>query len=243
MAESTPEIERLADAISRVVDQANQDCAAEYRAGGIREEPAFTERFATRLQDRINNLDIPETQVRASIHSLSSHGSRSEEKPSGADLVAVLDIDAHGRKRTKGLLVQAKRLEPNRPLGRRRYKGLTDQCAKMAAVSPESYVFVYSKVGVRAVTAKDLLANPGLQVDQLADITSPSQIFRDVVLCTKGDPSIGDATERGVGNLLRERGIPFGLVVKARMKLADGIDPDPSSTPPPAPRRLRIRLR
>src|SRR5437879_6079924 len=115
-----------ADAFGSALD----DTAADLAIGDIADEEDFTGQMIARCKERLAGLtdDLvhwktvaaitekddgpPRPSIRFSSRQTTSKGGATEESWSGADLLMVLDIRATDYNVRKGVLIQAKRLEP-----------------------------------------------------------------------------------------------------------------------------------
>lgn len=105
-----------------------------------------------------------------------SYSSVKKEPINGADLSFVFDItDKYGRRIIKSILVQSKKVKDSN----RQYKSLPrleEQIEKMARVTSENYVFLYSKDGFKVFKSADR--------DERNSISS---LFANVLRCKNGD--------------------------------------------------------
>ncbi len=85
-------------------------------------------------------------------------GSAAEESQVGADLIIHVSLNTPEVKYSKGVLVQAKRVEPNSSMGKEQYDELVKQCKQMLDVSASSFVFVYTLSGMRCAPASVVAA-------------------------------------------------------------------------------------
>src|SRR3546814_16604159 len=97
----------ISDAIGSALDELGRD-----RMTGLVEEPASTSRVGQRLEDRFDGKTLGGYGIRVITETVTSHGSKSLEKPMGTDLYLAVEIeDAMGSTTSKGVLIQAKRLD------------------------------------------------------------------------------------------------------------------------------------
>lgn len=175
----------VADAISEAADGAFDA----YVEGRVTEEPKITERISYAIEERLKNLNVNGVDWRAYPLRTSS-GMAAEEKRHGADLMGVLDINLLDYRAKKGFLVQAKRAEPGRSFWQREWNLLIDQCEKMIARTPDSFVFVYSlSEGIKVFPANAVLGSKSKDIFDLHN-HGIWQFFMDHLKCFIGDPRL-----------------------------------------------------
>jgi hypothetical protein len=128
---------RIAEAMERSV-QALQ-------SGRVEHEPALTDRMLGAVEDRLR--DFSTNGISWSAKTLTDRGPRSQEATYGADFMGVLNVNLPEIQISKGFLAQAKLIRDDGYLDIER---LGEQCRKMLALSPDSFVFFYSYAGTRA---------------------------------------------------------------------------------------------
>ena len=122
-----------------------------YRRGGVTDEDDLTGILVGRLDAA---FDSPDAEHLGGIKWSSSilrhrRGIASQEGSVGADLLIHVSLDTPSLKYSKGVLVQAKRVEPGDLLSNAEHNSLLAQCKKMLAVSPASFVFDYTRTEMR----------------------------------------------------------------------------------------------
>lgn len=124
-----------------------------------------------------------------------SSGKSAEEKQYGADILIHVRFDGQDLTYDKGVLVQAKKLEVGTLIGISDLLNLRGQCEKMLNYSEESFVWVYSSMGMRCDAAQHV-ANPGgrgltkqRDLNDQAPLTS-QKFFFDLFRCQIGDEEI-----------------------------------------------------
>lgn len=216
----------IAAAISTKVDEA---IASKYRTPT--QEHQLTSRIAGLLED-LNGLEVLQQRVTVVAQEFSDKGRGSLEKPTGADLyISITDSGDNGF--SKAILVQSKRLPTKRAaiIGSY-YESLADphldeQCSKMIALSPDSYVWVYGDKGVGVVNAKTVLEVGEAALTPVVD-RSAYDLFSKILECEEGDhrwglPHDGDKRQRinDMMNRFREAvGIQFTQGVDIRISPA-----------------------
>src|SRR5271168_4861122 len=88
-----------------------------------------------------------------------SRGRRAEESLTGADLVIHVSFNSPELTYSKGVLVQAKRVEPDTLMEPVPYDELVAQCQKMLARTASSFVFDYAFSGVRCGAASAIVGS------------------------------------------------------------------------------------
>jgi hypothetical protein len=181
---------RLAGATDRVAD--------DYTEGDVVHEEPFTDQLCGRLKETLYDFETPnvlwqadattETKGRARLR-VRSLTKTKEEPRYGADLVMVLDIELADYRVRKGLLAQAKRLEPNSRMDADEWRRLREQCDRMLQLTPASAVFLYHSGGVTPISAAAVLA---YQERDLFSISTWSieVLYADFAMCWIGDPQI-----------------------------------------------------
>lgn len=157
---------------------------------GLVEEPDITSRVGQRLEDRFDGKTIGGYRIRVISETITSHGSKSLEKPMGTDLYFAIKIeDAQGVGTSKGILVQAKRFD--------KVAGgdLLEQCRRMNLITKKgSVVWLYAKSGIKVARSADVVQG------NMAPITN-SEFFDRILKCSIGDKrkvpdgSFGDRRE------------------------------------------------
>lgn len=152
--------------ISRAFGRALDDLVRD-RMKGLTEEPDITSRIGQRLEDRFNGKVLRGYRVGVITETITSHGSKSLEKPMGTDLYFAISVqDELGNTTTKGVLVQAKREDK---LNRRE---LAEQCRRMNMVAKKgAVVWIYSPTGIDVIRSVDVPkhSSPSFGVGKLFD--------------------------------------------------------------------------
>lgn len=161
--------------ISSAIGSSLDDLVRE-RLTGLFEEPDITSRVGQRLEDRFDGKTIGGYRIRVISETITSHGSKSLEKPMGTDLYIAVEIkDAQGVRTSKGVLVQAKRFDK---LGGREF---LEQCRRMNLITKKgSVVWIYAKSGIKVARSADVVQG------NMAPITN-SEFFDRVLKCSIGD--------------------------------------------------------
>jgi hypothetical protein len=135
------------DAAAAACEDAGREVGALLGAGEIADEDDFTSALIESIRSRLGDLDLGGVLWRG--RKTTSRFVGSEENRSGADLLGVLEVDLPDISFRKGFLVQAKKREK----GGRGINRLREQCRKMLDVTPDAFVFLYSREGVDVLPA------------------------------------------------------------------------------------------
>jgi hypothetical protein len=158
-------------------------------------EEDFTGQMIGRLKEKFQNLKSPNarwlvgaaitqaddgpprTSVRLSARQTQSKGPESEESWSGADLLLVLEITSPDYEIRKGVLIQAKALQPGTKMKLRDARRLRSQCKSMLDLTSASFVFVYSTSGVVSLSASTVEASETRKLHELEQWPDSTKIF------------------------------------------------------------------
>lgn len=161
----------IARTLGRAVDDVVRD-----RMRGLVEEPDITSRIGQRLEDRFDGKRLQGYRLRVITETITSHGTKSLEKPMGTDLYLAISVDDGSREAvTKAVLVQAKRL--NKIV----WRDLEEQCRRMNLITKKgSVVWIYTPNGIDVIRAVD--------VSKRSSATfGVNQLFDRVFECELGD--------------------------------------------------------
>jgi len=200
---------RMLQQPSRRIAESIKDTVKAYKEHQFEHERDFTPWMLGAIRTQMNNFEDHGIQWRSRI--LTANVKDSEEKRYGADFVGVLDINLPDFKERKGFLAQAKRVGS----GYSKEK-LFDQCSKMLTISSESFVFLYSKTGVRVVTANSVLSSGGSTSNLYSD--PASKFFREHLRSNIGDRNLPSATIEQLEELLRRSEARMLLQLEAHEK-------------------------
>ena len=128
-----------------------------------------------------------------------------EEPATGADMVFVLDIRAGDYVSSKGVLVQAKRLNRGAKLPSAIATDLRSQCTDMLNLTPASFAFLYSPTDVAVLSATIVEGSKRDDLHALEQWRDSDMIFFiDFAKCWVGDPRLR-ATDKQSLAVLRQR--------------------------------------
>jgi hypothetical protein len=154
------------------------------------EEPEITGGIAQALRKAL----------RGSIHGLEwsltilrhSRGRAAEEKRVGADILIHVKFDAKNLKYSKGVLVQAKRKERYENMWADDHKDMVEQCTTMLSRSPASWVWDYTKYGMRCGPAITIAGSTSRDLYDQCPWTA-YRFFLELFRCPIGDDRITSA--------------------------------------------------
>jgi hypothetical protein len=116
-------------------------------------------------------------------------GSAAEEKRFGADLLMHVVMETPSQTYSKGVLIQAKKIGPDRNMTGREKQELTEQCQRMLAVTPATFVFDYGKGLVRCGPASRIVGASSHDLYKTCGWTS-YRFFLEYFRSPIGDPRI-----------------------------------------------------
>lgn len=171
-------------------NQAVSRTMRKYASGGIHDEPNITAYLISEL-DRavagpIGGLNWSSTIVR------SGTGTAAEEKRVGADLLIHVSLNTPQQTYSKGVLVQAKRLEPDELISVGELSRLNGQCETMLKHTAAAFVFNYAKTSMRCGPATRFAGSRERRVYAQCTWTS-YRFFLELFRCPIGDPRITSA--------------------------------------------------
>lgn len=153
----------------------------------VEQEPHLTDRMLGRIEEAMNGFQTK--GVVWTAKTLTDHAPRAQESKYGADFIGVLEINIANYSVKKGFLAQAKRLTKPAFMRSDEFKRLQHQCDKMLESTPDSYVFLYSRAGIRILPAVAVLASTNRDLDNLYS-RSVKRFFEDHFECFIGDRRI-----------------------------------------------------
>lgn len=178
---------------------------AQYRIGHVTDEDDLTAMLAgmikAKLEGKIGGLNWSSSVVR------DRRGEAAEEKRIGADMLIHVKLRTPALKYSKGVLVQAKRIDRGRQMTTVDHNNLIDQCNKMLKITPAAFVFDYMKGGMKCGSATRIAGSADRQLDRQCTIT-PFRFFYELFRCPTGDPRI-------TSGLVAELPVPTVLTISA----------------------------
>ncbi len=138
-------------------------------------------------------------------------GVAAEERAIGADIVIHVSFRTPELIYSKGVLVQAKRVEPGIPMAPAEHRELLVQCGKMLKVTAASFVFDYARGSMRCASASRIAGTNSRVLHEECSWTS-YRFFLELFRCPIGDPALTSA---------RVRDLPVPTVVEIRAEAGE----------------------
>lgn len=175
---------------AHAADAAVTAAMKKYRDGNVTDEDDITGILVGRLDAAFDDLN---SSVKWSSSILRHRkGIAAEEKAAGADLIIHVAINTPALTYSKGVLIQAKRVEDGELMPKAQHNDLIKQCKKMLKISPASFVFDYTKGSMRCASATKIVGSPSRALHASCNLTS-FRFFLELFRCTTGDPNINSA--------------------------------------------------
>lgn len=186
-----------------------------YADGNVTDEDDITGVLVGNLDSTFSGSDV------GGLHWSSSvvrhrRGIAAEEAAIGADLVIHVQMKTPTQSYSKGVLIQAKRLEPNTKMTANTHAELVRQCGKMLSVTPAAFVFDYASGKMRCGAATKIAGSPRRDLYENCGWTS-YRFFLELFRCPVGDPRITSAR-------VKELPVPMVLSITASGELSVGRD-------------------
>ena len=196
---------------ARTADNALHDVIGDYNDGLVTDEDDISGAVIGALRSSFQAKQIGGLKWNASVlrH---RKGVAAEEKKIGADMMFHVRLNTPTQSYSKGMLLQAKRFEPQNKMNRNQSVDLISQCTKMLGFSPASFVIIYASSGARCASASRIAGATGRNLHALCNLTS-YRFFLEFFRCTTGDPRVTSA-------LARELLVPKVIVLKASGELS-----------------------
>jgi hypothetical protein len=168
-------------------DNAVASTMRKYSRGGIKDEPEVTAYLISRLDEKfegnIGGLIWNSSVVR------NGSGSAAEETRIGADLLIHVSLNTPTQSYSKGVLVQAKRSEPDDFVTQGELNRLNDQCCKILNHTPSAFVFNYARDSMRCGAATRFAGSKDRRLYRQCTWRS-YRFFLELFRCPIGDPRI-----------------------------------------------------
>jgi len=174
-------------ASAKRIEKAAHRVLRSYQEGLIEHEPTFTDRMLGAIEEAMSDFSVK--GVRWHSKTLTFQGPNAQETRYGADFIGVLDINISGYSVVKGFLAQAKRIEPDQPMSSRDWEDMKVQCDKMLTLSPDSFVFLYSKESISVVPAVSVVSAAIWNPHELSS-RSITRFYEEHFQCFIGDRRI-----------------------------------------------------
>jgi hypothetical protein len=203
--------EEMTHDAAHVADEAVTAAMNKYKHGGVIDEDDLTGvvvgQLDSALTGRIGGLNWETTIVRH------RRGIAAEESRIGADLVIHVSLDTPTQSYSKGVLIQAKRVEPDDQMTLHEHTTLRQQCERMLDITPEAFVFDYAKGAMRAGSATRIVGSRRLDLFHVCGWTS-YRFFLELFRCPVGDPKITSAQ-------VADLPVPYALKISATGELSE----------------------
>lgn len=180
----------IARAAARQAEEGTKDAMQIYNSGSVEDEDDLTGVLVGTLSSKLSGK-IGGVKWSASIlrH---RRGKAAQEKRIGADLLIHVCVDILGVNYSKGVLVQAKRVEPMQAMEKSEHDDLRNQCRKMLHHTSHAYVFDYVRGGMRCGSAIRIAGSENRRLYKECTLT-PYRFFYELFRCPIGDPQITSA--------------------------------------------------
>ena len=136
-------------------------------------------------------------------------GVAAQEKKAGADMLFHVSIKTPQLTYSKGVLIQSKRIDESIAMTANGHKELLGQCEKMLDITPASFVFNYTKSGMRCASAMKIAGASSRVLSDSCNLTS-YRFFLELFRCTTGDRNITSAK-------FDDLQIPQGIAIKGTL--------------------------
>ncbi|WP_417828345.1 hypothetical protein [Thalassospira sp.] len=119
-------------------------------------------------------------------------GKAAEEARTGADIVMHVNLNTPTESYSKGLLIQAKRIDKQQILSAQEHKRLKNQCSQMLKITPAAFVFDYSRQGIRCGSANRIRGASSPDLYSQCEWTG-YRFFLEFFRCPIGDSRLTSA--------------------------------------------------
>jgi len=196
-----------------VAQGAVRDVMGKYKSGRVKHEDDLTGVLVGALDSALSGMiGVLEWDSSILTH---RKGKGGEEGKYGADLLIHVKFDTPSQKYSKGVLIQAKRIEADEKMSRSEHTDLTEQCRKMLAVTPAAFIFDYAHRGMRCGPATRIAGTTRRDLYSICGWTS-YRFFLELFRCPIGDQRITSAS-------VDELRVPIGLEVTASGDLSEEV--------------------
>ena len=175
---------------AKIANEAISSVMKRYSAGYYTDEddisPALAERLVADLDGKISGISWQSSIMRH------RRGVADEEGRTGADIALFFTLDTPTHKFKKGVLIQAKRSEPDRNLSQTALANLRRQCDKMLKITPAAFVFNYAHRGMRCASASKISGCTNRDLYSEC-VWTAYRFFLEFFRCPIGDPRFKSA--------------------------------------------------
>lgn len=219
----TPAFQRILTA----VESAEHNAIRGFSQGSIETEPTLTDRLLGAIEVAFEQgLECEGYSIR--VRTLRDRGPNCPEKEFGADLISVLHVDVKGFSISKGFLAQAKisgkegiivngsgkrypdvYLKLNESSSR-----LITQCKQMLWISPDSYVFIYTKMGIYVIPASTVVSVAKDNIQKKVNMKTLRWFMEDYLRSFIGDLRLQAFDDATLRNLREITSSNYGLFIE-----------------------------
>ncbi|NLH98006.1 MAG: hypothetical protein GX446_00780 [Chthonomonadales bacterium] len=203
------------EAAARVAGAADEALKA-LGEGRVEQEPAFTDRMLGAIEHSMRDFRSKSGRVQWTAKTLTDHGRNAQERRFGADFAGVLSIDLRGFRVRKGFLAQAKLIEPRASVPQRDFERMRDQCNLMLKYTPDSYLFLYAREGIRVVPAISVVSAAHPCNPHALYARSIARFYEEHFESFIGDRRLNEATPQMLDELKREADVRAIQCLEAR---------------------------
>ena len=196
-------------AAAHAANEAVNDAMTDYRAEQVTDEDDLTSYLLGNLRNAFRGK-VGGLTWRSSVLRHRS-GIAAEEKRVGADMLFHVSLSTNTQTYSKGVLIQAKRMEPGAYMTTKDHAELVDQCERMLRYSPSSFVFDYAEGSMRCASATKIAGSLNRNLYDACDWTS-YRFFLELFRCPIGDIKIQSP-------LVRKLRVPVALTIKGTGQL------------------------
>lgn len=192
---------------ARAADRAVRAAMLKYSNGMVTDEDDITGVLIGRLDaafdDKIGGINWSSSILRH------RKGVAAQEKKVGADMLFHVSIKTPQLTYSKGILIQSKRVDKGTAMTAKDHSELLGQCDKMLGITPASFVFNYTKSGMRCAPALKIAGASSRILHDSCNLTSYG-FFLELFQCNFGDRNITSAK-------FDDLQIPHGITIKGTM--------------------------
>ena len=181
--------EAIREAAHRAAGAANEAIAA-YDDDTVPYERGITDGLAVLLRSALHG-QIENLTWRSHVLK-DARGRGGEEATTGADLLIHVSFKSPELSYSKGLLVQAKRVEKYEKMTQPAYDELVDQYNKMIDITSHAWVFDYAHGGIRCAPASVIVGSNNKELYEQC-VWTPYRFFFELFRCPIGDLRINSA--------------------------------------------------
>lgn len=198
-------------AAAHAADAAVWKTVEKYNDGGVFDEPEISTYLISQLDSKMNGQIGGLSWSSAILRN--GKGKAGEEKRIGADVLLHVSVDTPTERYSKGVLIQAKKAEPNHQVPNAVMDELRGQCQKMLSHTPSAFVMSYSAKGFRAGSATRFTGTQSRDIHRVCTWTT-YRFFLELFRCPIGDPRI-------TSGRVKELPVPYVIHLAAEGELSE----------------------